>query len=1304
MFKQKIHLKDKLKQLTALTLSLLMCTTAFPVSTVYATRATSGVNVGSPTSHGTPSSSPDKDFGDFCTEGVRVYIYDKEEGTFITSDSSDNLYNGAKAIDFLGYDGVYNFYYNNVKDEDVDYNTMFGTLSESEVKISDVWPFTKDDTDYYFANYELDSYDWEGNQVHNYTLSGTKYTDEMLKENNGDILSEVIKKYWGDSVEKLFRTSPNLMFCVEPIFIVSEAYGEPTEDENAYPNHFQSGTISATVEKSTYIYNIAEEQNSCMNGKTYKFYPYGSSGGAYDAYYRDITTEEYEEMYALMTDEEAEEYDNTPGIFCTEKVTWHEETTLPVYRGFKYVYGTARTMYERSKTEEFAWNYDIADAVCNAVFNAGVGDNGEYNKYYDIIFPDDGAAAKPTYQGNENCLAIGETPTTWGFFFLASREFGDCIWHTQITQSSVTSPNGAPTANGEGYPNESGNYGSEIVVKIYEDVDKSTGEVVSLKTFLTSNIPSTIELETEIESRKVYESCGEPGHDKCRTWINWISENRDSISECANTEYGEDEGGKYIVMPATGYTLEDWCTGERDGALASEMQRQGWSSNTNTYKIKALDGTSREIDTPVWKDYTYEGQTRTLKKSSSGKGPTTITIGGNYQTDRSQSPSDDNIVYMRLVKYVDGSRNTPLETNNDSVLTQSYLSNTASVNNLLSQDKSPQTFTFTDRALGGDYLSNDSLSLSAGIDVSAGRYVDLTLGRFNYNYNFTRPSLDNYKVNLGRQGQYFVIRRDSDSIKGIATGINVFNINKKSGEWGNSEVTTPNSLISGIYGYDTDQVSYDNSEDNLNAGLSENAWSNEFSTSLENTSSDNYTASNTDESWTGLTTTLDTANAKTGIEEFKTTQSTKSSIVQNNSGVEGSIQVPNSKTIRPIVKMQYSLINENGDDRDIEQKEVYVTSGVTRTFNVNSYAGIQMSNINGENLIVSSNMYSIDAMLTSGKEDKGDWQLPGRVLKGGAAYSLSSENAITVNMTTVQLLEDSSNNYDSSNYVSFYSDNSSNITQENHTEFKDTAINALKETYIAQYLSDNIKDIKTPAYSDGVKVSGSQEEIYSEDKGFTHTNPYTSTELQSDSKYWLSQEKQTGNSAYFDVYDEKTEAHYYKFITDISGDVYMLDSSDSSFPSNKTTVVRILKQNEGIEQLSNQTAILLNKQTNILDNMLSVIVRGVGNDINNTWSNGTHYYNEYSETTLVRYNTSARISLQYPNKRTAVIDTHLQPESSSRLDAGTLAFKTAFKTNWSSLQEMSKFRGKSVYLKNADIMFHSKQNIFIPNMSVQDNV
>lgn len=1335
MFKQKIHLKDKLKQLTALALSLLLCTTALPISSVYAVEGQvgysetnldfTGNNTGDNTEFANEDNIPpwrDYKFGDFSASGFRTYIYNIEDGSFLESDTDS--YRGYKAFDFVAYDEKTKNLYHKVSDDDWGKETLYGTLGADDIYyIDDEWPFKYDGTQYYFAKYCYHEKGLDGVEHKNGMSSATELLTNKLKDNNANALSDFIDAYWGSSVTSKFRTSNTLVICFEPIFICSATDTSQddivTYDEDILSDDEQESKMIYLMESNPYpgtyvgeqttehnVYAVISQDETCACGSTIKYLSY------WDGYEQKSKSYSGEIHISRVYDTDPDYNpawwdDDDPFLDHIERYTWTETHQKATYKHFKYICGTAREMME--SRDILAHNYDIVPAVNNAVFCKGIGKDGEFNNSYNLIFPDDPSASTPTYDGESNCLNVSETSTTWGVAMIASRELSDCIWHTQDTQSSITKPSGAPISNGDGYPNESSNYGSEIVVKIYEDVNKSTGEVVKLQTFLTSNVPSTIELEDELESRKVYESCGEPGHDKCRTWINWISENRDSISECANTEYGEDEGGKYIIMPSTGYTLEDWCTGERSYELASEMQRQGWSTlkTIPTYKVPALDGTNRQIDKPVWKDYTYEGQTRTLKKTSSGKGPTVITIGGNCYTDKSQSPSDDNIIYMRLVKYVDDSGNneepTPVEVNNDSVLTQSYLSNTASVNNLLSQDKSPQTFSFTDRALSGDRLYNDSLSLSAGIDVSAGRYVDLTLGQFNYNYNFTRPSTDSYKTNLGRQGQYFVIRRDSDSIKGIATGINVFNIDKKSGEWGNSGVTTPNGLISGIYGYDTDQVSYDNSEDNLNAGLSESAWSNEFGTSLKNTSSDNYTASNTDESWTGLTTTLDTANAKTGIEEFKTTQSTKSSIVQNNSDVEGSIQVANSKTIRPIVKMQYSLINENGDNRDIEKKEVYVTSPVTRTFNVNSYAGIQMSNIHGENLIVSSNMFAIDAMLNSGKEDKGDWQLPGRVLKGGAAYSLSSENPITVNMTTVQLLEDDSNNYDSSNYVSFYSDSSYNITQENHTEFKDEAINNLKETYITQYLSDNIKDIRTPAYDDGIKISGSQEDIYSEDNGFNHTNPYTSTDLQPDSKYWLSQEKQTGNSAYFDVTDEKTEANYYKFISSVSGDIYMLTSSDKNFPSNKTTVVRILKQNEGIDKLSNQTAILLNKQTNALDNMLSVIVRGAGNDTNNTWSDGTHYYNEYSEVTLVKYNTAVKLSLQYPNKRTAVIDTHLQPESLSKLDAGTLAFKTAFKTNWSDLQEMSKFRGKSVYLKNADVLFHSKQNIFIPNLSVQDN-
>lgn len=60
----------------------------------------------------------------------------------------------------------------------------------------------------------------------NTVVSGTEATNEKLKENNGEELSNIIHKYWGDTIDKEFKRNSNLMFIIEPIFIVSDATGE----------------------------------------------------------------------------------------------------------------------------------------------------------------------------------------------------------------------------------------------------------------------------------------------------------------------------------------------------------------------------------------------------------------------------------------------------------------------------------------------------------------------------------------------------------------------------------------------------------------------------------------------------------------------------------------------------------------------------------------------------------------------------------------------------------------------------------------------------------------------------------------------------------------------------------------------------------------------------------------------------------------------------------------------------------------------------------------------------------------------
>lgn len=262
------QLSNLFKKASSVLLSALLLTTSLPVSSVYAECKVSSVtNQGAIGATGGASTEECDKFGGFKTEGVRCYIYDKDTGEFIASESTydDNKYNGVKAIDFLGYQNVYDWYVNSERynPDNISYETEFGTLDEETVQFSKDWPFTKDGTDYYFANYEWvpegqELKDFAGNNlgINEGFLTGTTYTNEMLKENNGQKLHDIIKTYWGESVDAIFQTSESLMWCAEPIYIVSYSYGDEVDDPSVYPLYFESREPTVTTYQllSTTIY------------------------------------------------------------------------------------------------------------------------------------------------------------------------------------------------------------------------------------------------------------------------------------------------------------------------------------------------------------------------------------------------------------------------------------------------------------------------------------------------------------------------------------------------------------------------------------------------------------------------------------------------------------------------------------------------------------------------------------------------------------------------------------------------------------------------------------------------------------------------------------------------------------------------------------------------------------------------------------------------------------------------------------------------------------------------------------------
>ena len=466
--------KTKVFKLLAVLLVIAMVITSIPVG-VYAGQI-GGINTGSSTVFSNPSSNPEAKFGGYSVEGVRCYIYDKSSDNILESE----VFQGKKAIDFLGYSQEVQDMYNNVEADDIDTTTAFGEITYDEIEFSMDYPFEFDGIQYYYAHYIYDGVNILADKpedVFNTVVSGTEATNEKLKENNGEELSNIIHKYWGDTIDKEFKRNSNLMFIIEPIFIVSYATGEEKTDTDEFDNgafYYQSGSVTNDYKVEKYVYFTVDKGGRCSAGEQKIIYSGNNLDTSVQANVQDIDSDTAftelkeiltEEQYSAVLSDYQEDY-----IDHFEKAVWYDKysETTNYYRQYKYAYGTARSIYEQCQNGlEAASNYTIADSVCDAVHCDEIGENGEYNAEYPLIFPANPEAQKPTYGGDENVLEVNGTKTTWGMSILASKEFNESIWHTN--KYTTGEPSGVPADDVTNYPNDNGPpYGNNVVEKIYE--------------------------------------------------------------------------------------------------------------------------------------------------------------------------------------------------------------------------------------------------------------------------------------------------------------------------------------------------------------------------------------------------------------------------------------------------------------------------------------------------------------------------------------------------------------------------------------------------------------------------------------------------------------------------------------------------------------------------------------------------------------------------------------------------------------------------------------------------------------------
>ena len=466
--------KTKVFKLLAVLLVIAMVITSIPVG-VYAGQI-GGINTGSSTVFSNPSSNPEAKFGGYSVEGVRCYIYDKSSDNILESE----VFQGKKAIDFLGYSQEVQDMYNNVEADDIDTTTAFGEITYDEIEFSMDYPFEFDGIQYYYAHYIYDGVNILADKpedVFNTVVSGTEATNEKLKENNGEELSNIIHKYWGDTIDKEFKRNSNLMFIIEPIFIVSYATGEEKTDTDEFDNgafYYQSGSVTNDYKVEKYVYFTVDKGGRCSAGEQKIIYSGNNLDTSVQANVQDIDSDTaFTELKEILTEEQysavlrdyQEDY-----IDHFEKAVWYDKysETTNSYRQYKYAYGTARSIYEQCQNGlEAASNYTIADSVCDAVHCDEIGENGEYNAEYPLIFSANPEAQKPTYGGDENVLEVNGTKTTWGMSILASKEFNESIWHTN--KYTTGEPSGVPADDVTNYPNDNGHpYGNNVVEKIYE--------------------------------------------------------------------------------------------------------------------------------------------------------------------------------------------------------------------------------------------------------------------------------------------------------------------------------------------------------------------------------------------------------------------------------------------------------------------------------------------------------------------------------------------------------------------------------------------------------------------------------------------------------------------------------------------------------------------------------------------------------------------------------------------------------------------------------------------------------------------
>jgi hypothetical protein len=153
----------------------------------------------------------------------------------------------------------------------------------------------------------------------------------------------------------------------------------------------------------------------------------------------------------------------------------------------------------------------------------------------------------------------------------------------------------------------------------------------------------------------------------------------------------------------------------------------------------------------------------------------------------------------------------------------------------------------------------------------------------------------------------------------------------------------------------------------------------------------------------------------------------------------------------------------------------------------------------------------------------------------------------------------------------------------------------------------------------------------------------------------------------------------------------------------------ILQKDQKVSNLTDSTAIEINRYTCVVDQLVAVMERNTGSDPSAAWagSKGRWYNEAFDGVTVLKQTSTIAVGFWDSMERTTIFDTALIPSSSSQDDMGKSFYVFQFKSastsdKYSVARKLGTFVGKDIYSNNDLDELYTSQKFYSSSITTQD--